>query len=79
MLRSSVRNYMGAAAPTCGVFDQDIQLLVQSNLERTILGILCLIRSHAAVSLGDKRVSDIAPSSARADRQIIRHQDHDAA
>lgn len=49
-----------ATTLTSRVFDQDIQLLIQSNLKRTILGVLCLISIHATVSLGDKRVGDVA-------------------
>lgn len=75
-----------ATALTGGVFDQDIQLLVHSNLKGTILGILCLISINATVSLGDKRLGDAAcmlashntPSSNGAIGQIIRQQDHDA-
>jgi len=75
---------MKAQALTCRVFDQDIQLLVHSDLERAVLGVLCFISFHAAVSLGDKWVGDNAcmlvgrTLQSPTLRQIIRHQNHDA-
>lgn len=60
---------------TTGVFNQDIQFLIYSNFERTILGILGLKGINAAVGLADKRVGDvICPtlSSTGTIRKIIR-------
>lgn len=51
---------MQAEALTCRVFDQDVQLLVYSDLERAILGVLRLISGHAVVRLGDKWLGDAA-------------------
>lgn len=60
---------------TTRVFNQDIQLLIYSNFERTILGILGLKGINAAVGLGDKRVGDVIclnVSSTGTIRKIIR-------
>lgn len=77
---------MFQSALTSGVFDQDIQLLVHSNLKWTVLGVLCLICVDATVGLGDEWLGDaacmpashIVTSFSRAIGQIIRQQDHDA-
>lgn len=49
---------------TCWVFNQNIHVLVHVHLEWTVLGVLGLIGSDAAVSLGDERVSDVSTLSA---------------
>lgn len=70
-------------ALTCRIFDQDVQLLVHSDLKRPVFGVLGLIGCHAAVRLGDKRVGDVSHGTARTTvpvlfvPQIIRHHDHD--
>lgn len=77
----SRRRLRESLAPTCRVFDQHLQLLVHSHLKGPVVGVLCLVSSHAAVSLADKRVSDaggvLTPHSG-AIGHIVRQQHHDA-